>query len=41
MDVLVDRIRAIPDVEDAEFLLHLKILKDNYEWSARDIPRPA
>ena len=41
MDVLVDRIRAIPDVEDAEFLLHLKILKDSYEWSPREIPRPA
>ena len=33
MEVLVDRIRAIPGVEHADFLLHLKILKDNYEWS--------
>ena len=33
MDVLVNHIRTIPGVERADFLLHLKVLKDNYEWS--------
>jgi Lrp/AsnC family transcriptional regulator, regulator for asnA, asnC and gidA len=33
LDVLVNQIRTIPGVDHAEFLLNLKILKDNYEWS--------
>lgn len=33
MDVLVNRIRTIEGVEHAEFFLHLRVLKDNYEWS--------
>ncbi len=33
LDVLVDRIRAIPGIQHSEFLLHLRVLKDNYEWS--------
>ncbi len=33
MDVLVNRVRAIEGVEHAEFFLHLRVLKDNYEWS--------
>jgi Lrp/AsnC family transcriptional regulator, regulator for asnA, asnC and gidA len=33
MDVLVNQIRMIPGVDHAEFLLNLKVLKDNYEWS--------
>jgi Lrp/AsnC family transcriptional regulator for asnA, asnC and gidA len=33
MDVLVNRIRAIEGIEHAEFFLHLRVLKDNYEWS--------
>ena len=33
MDVLVKHIRRIPGVVQAELLLHLKVLKDNYEWS--------
>ena len=32
-DVLVNHIRTIPGIEQADFLLNLKILKDNYEWS--------
>jgi Lrp/AsnC family transcriptional regulator for asnA, asnC and gidA len=38
MDVLVDHIRTIPGIVQAEFLLHLKILKDNYEWSPGEGP---
>jgi Lrp/AsnC family transcriptional regulator for asnA, asnC and gidA len=38
MDILVRRIRTIPGIEQAEFLLQLKILKDNYEWSPGEIP---
>ncbi len=38
MDVLVNQIRMIPGVEQAEFLLNLKILKDNYEWSPAESP---
>ena len=36
MDILVSQIRAIPGIVHAEFLLNLKILKDNYEWSPRE-----
>ena len=36
MDILVSQIRAIPGITHAEFLLNLKILKDNYEWSPRE-----
>ena len=38
MDVLVNHIRTIPGVERADFLLHLKVLKDNYEWSPGEGP---
>ena len=37
-DVLVNHIRTIPGVERADFLLNLKILKDNYEWSPAESP---
>ena len=37
-DVLVNHIRTIPGVEQADFLLNLKILKDNYEWSPGERP---
>ena len=37
-DVLVNHIRTIPGVEQADFLLNLKILKDNYEWSPAEGP---
>ena len=37
-DVLVNHIRSIPGVEQADFLLNLKILKDNYEWSPAESP---
>ena len=33
MDVLVNRIRTIPGITRSDFLLNLKILKDNYDWS--------
>ena len=36
MDVLVNQIRTIPGIEQADFLLTLKVLKDNYEWSPRE-----
>jgi Lrp/AsnC family transcriptional regulator for asnA, asnC and gidA len=32
-DLLVDRIRPIPGILEAEMLLMLKVLKDNYQWS--------
>jgi Lrp/AsnC family transcriptional regulator for asnA, asnC and gidA len=38
MEVLVNRIRAIPGVDQADCLLNLKILKDNYEWSPGESP---
>jgi hypothetical protein len=38
MDVLVNRVRTIPGIVQAEFLLNLKILKDNYEWSPGEGP---
>jgi len=38
MDVLVDHIRTIPGIIQAEFLLNLRILKDNYEWSPGEGP---
>ena len=31
--VLVDDIRTIPGIDQADVVLNLKILKDNYEWS--------
>jgi Lrp/AsnC family transcriptional regulator for asnA, asnC and gidA len=37
-DVLVNHIRSIPGIVQAEFLLNLKILKDNYEWSPGEGP---
>jgi Lrp/AsnC family transcriptional regulator for asnA, asnC and gidA len=37
-DVLVNHIRTIPGIEQADFLLNLRILKDNYEWSPRASP---
>ncbi len=40
-DVLVNHIRTIPGIEQADFLLHLKILKDNYEWSPGEAPATA
>ena len=38
MEVLVNRVRTIPGIVQAEFLLNLKILKDNYEWSPGEGP---
>ena len=38
LDVLVNHIRTIPGIEQADFLLNLKILKDNYEWSPGEPP---
>ena len=38
MDVLVNHVRTIPGIVQAEFLLNLKILKDNYEWSPGEGP---
>jgi len=38
MDVLVNHIRKVPGVQHAELLLHLKVLKDNYEWSPGEGP---
>lgn len=32
-DVLVNRIRPIPGILEAEVLFLLKLLKDNYQWS--------
>jgi len=37
-DVLVNHIRTISGIEQADFLLNLRILKDNYEWSPRESP---
>jgi Lrp/AsnC family transcriptional regulator, regulator for asnA, asnC and gidA len=37
-DVLVNHIHTIPGIERADFLLNLKILKDNYEWSPAESP---
>jgi len=37
-DVLVNHVRTIPGIIQAEFLLHLKVLKDNYEWSPGGSP---
>jgi Lrp/AsnC family transcriptional regulator, regulator for asnA, asnC and gidA len=36
LDVLVNHIRTIRGIEHAEFLLQLRVLKDNYEWSPGD-----
>ena len=41
LDVLVNHIRTIPGIEQADFLLNLKILKDNYEWSPGGPPATA
>jgi len=38
MDVLVNHIRAVPGIVAAEFLLHLKVLKDTYEWTPGESP---
>ena len=38
MDVLVNHVRTIPGIVHAVFLLHLKVLKDNYEWSPGEGP---
>ncbi len=32
-EVLVKSIRTIPGIEQADVVLNLRILKDNYEWS--------
>ena len=32
-DLLVNRIRPIPGIVEAELMLMLKVLKDNYQWS--------
>jgi Lrp/AsnC family transcriptional regulator for asnA, asnC and gidA len=38
-DLLVHRIRPIPGIVEAELMLMLKVLKDNYQWSpATDVP---
>ncbi|HOT24308.1 MAG TPA: Lrp/AsnC family transcriptional regulator [Thermoleophilia bacterium] len=38
-DLLVNRIRPIPGIVEAELLLMLEVLKDNYQWSpATDAP---
>ena len=36
--VLVDDIRTIPGIDQADVVLNLKILKDNYEWSPGEGP---
>ena len=36
LDILVNQIRTIAGIEQAEFLLQLRVLKDNYEWSPGD-----
>jgi len=38
MDVLVNHVRTIPGIVQAEFLLNLKILKDTYKWSPGEGP---
>ncbi|NLE21949.1 MAG: Lrp/AsnC family transcriptional regulator [Actinobacteria bacterium] len=38
LDVLVNQIRTIPGIEQAGFVLNLKTLKDNYEWSPGERP---
>ncbi len=32
-EVLVNHIRTIPGIEQADMVLHLRVLKDTYEWS--------
>ena len=32
-DILVNEIRVIPGIEQADVVLHLRVLKDTYEWS--------
>ncbi len=40
-DVLVNDIRGIPGIEQADMVLHLRVLKDTYEWSpGRRTERP-
>jgi len=41
LDILVNHIRTIPGIEQADFVLNLKILKDNYEWSPGEAPATA
>ncbi|MFA4965798.1 MAG: Lrp/AsnC family transcriptional regulator [Thermoleophilia bacterium] len=41
MDILLNHIRSIPGAEQADMLTHLKILKDNYEWSPAKGPETA
>ena len=36
LDILVNQIRTIPGIEQTDFLLQLRVLKDNYEWSPGD-----
>jgi Lrp/AsnC family transcriptional regulator for asnA, asnC and gidA len=41
LDILVNHVRTIPGIEQADFVLNLKILKDNYEWSPGEPPATA
>lgn len=41
LDVLVNHIRTIPGIEQADFVLNLKILKDSYQWSPGESPATA
>ena len=41
LDVLVNHIRTIPGIQQADFVLNLQILKDNYEWSPGEPPTTA
>jgi Lrp/AsnC family transcriptional regulator, regulator for asnA, asnC and gidA len=41
LDVLVNHIRTIPGIVQADFVLNLKILKDNYQWSPGEPPATA
>ena len=38
LKVLVEDIRTIPGIDQADVVLNLKILKDNYEWSPGEGP---
>jgi Lrp/AsnC family transcriptional regulator, regulator for asnA, asnC and gidA len=37
-EVLINDIRSIPGIERADMVLHLRILKDTYEWSPGESP---
>jgi len=41
LKVLVEDIRTIPGIDQADVVLNLKILKDNYEWSPGETPATA